>query len=31
LDVLDELGERLGTALVFDRYLVLRRCPFGVA
>jgi hypothetical protein len=30
-DVLDELGERLGTARIFDRLLVLGGCPFGVA
>ena len=29
--VLDEFGERLGTALILDRLLVLRGCPFGVA
>ena len=30
LDVLDQLGERLGSACVDDRLLVLRRCPLGM-
>jgi hypothetical protein len=30
-DVFDEFGERLCTALILDRLLVLGGCPFGVA